>query len=233
MPSLTLVTGAAGALGSALCRDLARRGHQLALVDIPAASARLSELAKEVGGLALPLDATQAAAWAEPLARVERERGALTGAVLVAGGWQGGKPLHESDDAVWDAMLQLNLQTAYRALKAVLPGLVQRKKGSIVVIGSRAAERPWSSANAAAYAASKGAAVALAEAVAAEVLESGVRVNSVLPSTIDTPANRKSMPNADPTRWVSPESLAAVIAFLLSDESRDVSGAALPVYGRA
>jgi NAD(P)-dependent dehydrogenase (short-subunit alcohol dehydrogenase family) len=229
----TLVTGAAGALGSSLCRSLADKGHRLALVDVGPASARLEALAAEVKGVPLAFDSAQAAAWEAPLQRVEKELGPLTGAVLVAGGWQGGAPLHASDDAVWDAMLQLNLQTTYRALRAVLPGLVSRKRGSVVVIGSRAAVRPWTSTNAAAYAATKSAAVTLAEVVAAEVLESGVRVNSVLPSTLDTPANRRSMPHADPSRWVAPDSLAAVIAFLLSDDSRDISGAALPVYGRA
>jgi NAD(P)-dependent dehydrogenase (short-subunit alcohol dehydrogenase family) len=233
MSQSTLVTGAAGALGSALCRVLAQRGHRLALVDIPAAAPRLEALAAEVKGVALAFDAAQAAAWAEPLQRAERDLGPLSGAVLVAGGWQGGQPLHLAEEAVWESMLQLNLQTAYRALRAVLPGMVSRRQGSVVLIGSRAAARPWTSANAAAYAASKGAAVALAEAVAAEVLESGVRVNAVLPSTIDTPANRKAMPQADAAKWVSPESLAGVIAFLLSADSRDISGAALPVYGRA
>jgi NAD(P)-dependent dehydrogenase (short-subunit alcohol dehydrogenase family) len=101
-----------------------------------------------------------------------------------------------------------------------------------VLVGSRAALRPWESAGAAAYAASKAALVALSECVAAEVLAAGVRVNVVLPSTIDTPANRRAMPNADFTRWVAPDSLVEVVLFLLSDAARDVSGAALPVYGK-
>jgi NAD(P)-dependent dehydrogenase (short-subunit alcohol dehydrogenase family) len=111
--------------------------------------------------------------------------------------------------------------------------MVARKHGSIVVIGSRAADRPDTSARAAAYGAAKAAVVALAEAVAAEVLEDGVRVNAILPSTMDTAANRRAMPKADPSRWVATESAASVVAFLLSEESRDVSGAAIPVYGRS
>jgi NAD(P)-dependent dehydrogenase (short-subunit alcohol dehydrogenase family) len=102
-----------------------------------------------------------------------------------------------------------------------------------VIVGSRAAVRPETSKGAAAYAASKAAVVALAEAAAAEANDAGVRVNAILPSTIDTPANRKAMPDVDPSRWVSIPSLAGVIAFLLAEESRDVSGAAIPVYGRA
>ncbi len=111
--------------------------------------------------------------------------------------------------------------------------MIQRSHGSIVVVGSRAAIEPKTSARSAAYAASKAAVVALAEVAAAENLSHGVRVNAVLPSTIDTPANRKAMPKADPSHWVSLPSLAGVILFLLSDAARDISGAALPVYGRA
>ncbi len=157
----------------------------------------------------------------------------LAGAVLTAGGWRGGSPLHETDDATWEAMLEMNLQTARGSLAGLLPVLVAQGSGSVVVVGSRAAVRPWESSGAAAYAAAKAALVALASAVATEVLERGVRVNVVLPSTIDTPDNRAAMPHADHSRWVDTKSLSDVIAFLLSDAARDVSGAALPVYGRA
>ena len=136
-------------------------------------------------------------------------------------------------DARWRKMLDQNLESARVALQALLPPMVAAKKGSIVLIGSRAAQRPWESTGAAAYAASKAAVLALAQAVAAEVLEDNVRVNVVLPSTLDTSANRAAMPNVDPSRWVTRESLCDVIGFLLSDAARDVSGAALPVYGRA
>ncbi|MGD0529244.1 MAG: SDR family oxidoreductase, partial [Polyangiaceae bacterium] len=117
--------------------------------------------------------------------------------------------------------------------RALLPPMVAKKHGSIVVMGSRAAVEPATSAGSAAYAASKAAVVALAQAVAAEVLSAGVRVNAVLPSTMDTPANRAAMPKVDPAKWVSLPSAAGVVAFLLSDEARDISGVALPVYGRA
>lgn len=232
MTHVTLITGAAGALGGAVAHSLMEHGHRIAAVDLPQSGARLEALGP--GVLALPFDTSSAEAWSATLARVERELGPLTGAVLVAGGWQGGAPLHaRQGDAIWQAMLGANLESAYRALRAVLPGLVARGQGSVVVIGSRAAVRPESSAGAAEYAATKSAVVALAQAVAAEVLDRGVRVNALLPSTIDTPANRKAMPAADPARWVSPASLAGVVGFLLSDAARDVSGAAIPVYGRA
>ena len=119
-------------------------------------------------------------------------------------------------------------------MQALLPGMVERRRGSIVVVGSRAAARPWESAKAAAYAAAKAALVGLVKATAAEVLDDGVRLNVVHPSTIDTAANRASMPKADFTQWVSPESLSGVIAFLLSDaRSRHLPGRARSrFYGR-
>ena len=129
-------------------------------------------------------------------------------------------------------MLDLNLETVERSIRALVGKMVAQKHGSIVVIGSRAAERPWENRGAAAYVAAKSAAVAYTQTVAAETLDSGVRLNAVLPSVIDTPGNRSSMPKADPLRWVPPESLARVVAFLLSDDARDISGAAIPVYGR-
>lgn len=232
MPNVTLVTGAAGALGSAVVKHLLAQGHKVAAIGLPHSAERLAALGS--GVLPLPFAANDSVAWRDPLARIERELGPLTGAVLVAGGWKGGGPLHErKDDAIWRAMLDENLESAYHALRAVLPGMVGRREGSVVVIGSRAAVRPETSAGAAEYAATKAAVVALAQAVAAEVVESGVRVNVVLPSTMDTPANRQAMPKADPSRWVSLGSVAGVVGFLLSDAAKDVSGAALPVYGRA
>ena len=233
---VVVVTGAAGALGSALVRTLRARGDRVAAIDTPSAAERSTALAAEPGPAALALAVALLApgALSSALERVERELGAPTGAALVAGGWQGGAPLHaESDDATWRAMIDMNLETVHASLRALVPGMVARGRGSLVVIGSRAVERPWSSAGAAAYAASKSALVALAQAVAAEVLERGVRLNAVLPSVLDTPANRRAMPDADPSRWVSTDSLSEVIAFLLSDAARDVSGAAIPVYGRS
>lgn len=230
---LVVVTGAAGALGSAVVRAQIAAGASVAAVDVPQAAARLQALCAELGPRALALDVS--AGWPSLLARIASDLGgAPTGAVLVAGGWQGGAPLHAADDdSVFTQMQQMNVDTAYHALRALLPGMVGNGRGSIVVIGSRAVERPWESAGAAAYAASKSAVVALARAVAAETLGHGVRVNAVLPSTIDTAANRAAMPDADASRWVGTDSLAGVIGFLLSDAARDISGAVVPVYGRA
>ena len=237
MPSpVTVVTGAAGALGAALCRHLVARGQGVAGVGLRRNQEALGKLEQELGAAfaGFALDADSIPAWDALLTQVESRLAPVSGAALVAGGWRGGRVHHEDrDETIWRGMLDENLESAHRALVTLVPRLVARRGGSVVVIGSRNVERPWAGAGAAAYTVAKSAVVALARTVAAEVLDAGVRVNAVLPSTIDTPANRAAMPKADPSRWVAPDSIAAVIEFLLSDAARDVSGATIPVYGRA
>jgi NAD(P)-dependent dehydrogenase (short-subunit alcohol dehydrogenase family) len=236
MSVVAIVSGAAGALGAEVARTLAGRGHAIALVDTAAHAERVDALARSLGNAVWTAgDAGQASTWEDAIGKAERAFGEPpTGAALVAGAWRGGKSIHEqTSDDTWRILQAANVESAYAALRALLPRMVARKRGSVVVIGSRAVEQPWTSAGSAEYAATKAAVVALARAAAAEVLEHGVRVNAVLPSTLDTPANRAAMPKADPTRWVSLASAAGVVAFLLSDDARDVSGAELPLYGRA
>ena len=221
---LCVVTGGAGALGADVARALVSRGDDVALVDMPRARERMDALVKELGPRASAHGDLESAL----------ARGPVEFAALIAGGWAGGTPLHEAkDDAAFRAMMDSNVATVHAALRALLPGMVARKRGAVVVVGSRNVERPWTGKGSAEYTASKAAAVAMAEAASAEVLEHGVRINSILPSTMDTPANRKSMPSADVTRWVTTSSAAGVVAFLLSDAARDISGAAIPLYGRA
>jgi NAD(P)-dependent dehydrogenase (short-subunit alcohol dehydrogenase family) len=235
MTNVVIVTGGAGALGSAVVKTLLERGVSVAAVDIAAADSRLNAMTRALGErcIGIAADVRDGAAWRTLIETVTAKLGAVTGAALIAGAWSGASILDAESDSTFERMNALNLDTAYRSLRALIPTMVAQKNGSVVVVGSRAVDRPWESAGAAAYAASKSAVVALARATAAEVLESGVRINAVLPSTIDTPANRAAMPNVDPSKWVSAESLARVIAFLLSEDARDVSGAAIPVYGRA
>lgn len=237
MDRIACITGGAGALGSALCELLVERGYRVALFDIDKSRARAEEIAARLGKdrvVVFAGDFGAAETWTAALSATERAFGAYPRyAALVAGGWAGGESIHAAkDDGPYERMMKLNVDTVYRALRALLPSMVEAKQGSIVVVGSRAVARPWTSAGAAAYAASKAAVVTMAETVAAEVLQDGVRVNAVLPSTMDTAANRAAMPGADPKKWVALSSAAAVIEFLFSDDARDVSGAALPVYGR-
>ncbi len=236
MSRVIVITGAVGALGTALCGHLVARGYRVAGVGLRRHEGRLRTLEKDLGAAfaGFPLEDDSTAAWDAALGVIESRLGPVSGAALVAGGWRGGRPFHEDrDEGTWRSMLDENLESAQRALRTLLPRLVARRAGSVVVIGSRNVERPWSGAGAAAYTVAKSAVVALARAIAIEVLDAGVRVNAVLPSTIDTAKNRGAMPDADASRWVQPESIAAVIEFLLSDAARDVSGAVLPVYGRA
>jgi len=236
MSRVILITGAVGALGTALSRHLVARGYRVAGVGLRRHEGRLRTLEQELGagfaGFVLEEDSTPA--WDAALGVVESRLGPVSGAALIAGGWRGGRLFHEDrDEGTWRSMLDENLESAQRALRTLLPRLVGQRSGSVVVVGSRNVERPWSGAGAAAYTVAKSAVVALARAIAVEVLDAGVRVNAVLPSTIDTAKNRGAMPDADASHWVQPESIAAVIEFLLSDAARDVSGAVLPVYGRA
>jgi NAD(P)-dependent dehydrogenase (short-subunit alcohol dehydrogenase family) len=238
MDRIAVITGGAGALGSTVAKTLAERGFKVALFDLPASKARLDELVRSIGpdkAIACAEDFANDAAWGSALDAVKKAFGGNpTHAALIAGTWAGGVPLHQvKDDATLQRMLTTNVEATYRALRSLLPAMVAAGNGALVVVGSRAVERPWASAGDAAYAAAKSAVVTIAQTVAQEVLEHGVRINAVLPSTMDTPANRAAMPKADPSRWVSLPSAAGVIAFLLSDDARDISGAAIPLYGRA
>ncbi|MBL8613028.1 MAG: SDR family NAD(P)-dependent oxidoreductase [Myxococcales bacterium] len=236
MSEIVVVTGGAGALGAAVAKKLSARGDAVAIFDTPRGEARAREIAAALGPRVHVEvgDFATREAWQAALPRVAAALGgAPTMAALVAGGWAGGKPLHEAEDDVWDRMSVQNVDTARRALAALLPPMVAAGHGAIAVVGSRAVERPWTSAGAAAYAASKAAVVAMVQVAAQENVARGVRLNAILPSTMDTPANRAAMPDVDPATWVTTESAASVIAWLLSPDARDVSGAAIPVYGRA
>jgi len=149
----------------------------------------------------------------------------------LTGGFAGGKPVAETDDADWGRMLGLNLHTAIHMARAVLPPMLRAGKGRIVAIGSRTGVEP--AAGLSAYGVSKAALIALIRSIAAEVRNSGVTANVVLPSVIDTPANRAAMPAADFAKWVQPESIARLLLFLASDAAADINGAVIPIYGRS
>jgi NAD(P)-dependent dehydrogenase (short-subunit alcohol dehydrogenase family) len=230
---VVLVTGANGALGSAIVERLASDGARVvALERSHNDDVTLERVSANV--LRLLANTGDASALGGAVARAEAELGPLSGAVLTAGAWRGGHQFYEVDAAAdYRTVMDANLESASVALRASLPGMVQRKRGSVILIGSRSGVRPYDAPGDAAYAAAKAALTALAQAIAAEVVADGVRVNVVMPSTIDTEANRKAMPNADRSRWVTTDSLGDVIQFLLSERARDISGAAIPVYGRA
>jgi NAD(P)-dependent dehydrogenase (short-subunit alcohol dehydrogenase family) len=155
----------------------------------------------------------------------------LRGVVNLVGGFAMGDRVHETPIEEFEKQFRLNLRPTYLVTAAAVPHLLSAGGGSVVCVGTRAALQPFSGA--AGYISSKAAVIAFAQAVAAEYKHDGIRCNAILPSVIDTPANRASMPNADFEKWVKPQAIAGVIAQLLSDDSQPTSGAAIPVYGRA
>ncbi len=149
--------------------------------------------------------------------------------VNTVGGYAGGIPLWQLEPEVLERMIGLNLLATYALAKAVTPGMIARKSGVLVNVAAKAA---WDhAAGASAYAASKAASLALIDSLAADLMGTGVRVNSILPSIIDTAANRSAMPGADFSKWPKPEDIANVVLFLASEDSRVIHGAAIPVFG--
>jgi len=237
-----LVTGAAGALGGAVVRRLAADGWRVVAVvrgsEAPgpgrgaASDAVEPTLATIDGVVTVRADVTDPAAVADAVTEAASDPAAPLRAVAnLVGGFATGGLVHETPVADFEAQFRLNLRPAYVVTAAALPYLVEAGGGSVVCVGSRASLRPF--AGAAGYVASKAALLAFVDSLAVEYRDAGVRVNAVLPSVIDTAANRAAQPSADVTRWVTGEQVADVIAFLLSDAAAATSGAHVPVYGRA
>ena len=228
--STFIVTGAFSALGQVVARTLAARGDRVALVDAaPSAPAGLAE-SFGTGHLLLPAaDLSRPEGAEAAVARVREHFGAVHGLANVAGGFRW-ETIAGGDPATWQAMFSVNVLTALHACRAVLPALQAAGGGRIVNVGAGAAAKAGMGMGA--YAASKAGVLRMTEALAEECKDQGITVNAVLPSIIDTPANRRDMPDADFTRWVTAEALADVIAFLLSDGARAITGAGIPVSGR-
>lgn len=217
-----LITGAGGALGGAVCAAFVESGAKVIGVD------RSGQESKSYKAIATDLTSAEGC---KELVREALLSGPIDALVHLVGGFSGGTSIAETSDQVWDLMLSVNLRTAVNVMRASLPSMIAAKRGRIVAVGSRAAVE--ASPMLSAYAVSKAALVALVKNVAAEVKDSGITANAVLPSVIDTAANRKAMAGADFSRWVAPESIAQLIVWLCSDAAANVSGAAIPIYGRA
>lgn len=228
-PGATIVTGGTGGLGVGVVRTLADAGHEVVVTWV-AERERASFPADLRERVRMEqVDVLSEDALAGLIAACEPA--GVWGLVMLVGGYQDGAPVGDMDMAGWDRQFALNARSVALGLRAVLPGMVRRGGGRAVAVGTRAALRPF--AGASAYAASKAAVLALVTAASEEVKHDGVCVNAVLPSVIDTPGNRAASPGADPSKWVRPEEIGAVIAFLCSIEASAVTGAALPVYGRS
>ncbi|MBS0383733.1 MAG: SDR family NAD(P)-dependent oxidoreductase [Proteobacteria bacterium] len=217
-----VITGAFGVLGRAAAKEAEARGATVAMLDI-----RVSKQSDAGPTLALAVDLGDLAATSAAMQSIRAKTGRIDALLNIAGGfvWQ---TVEEGDVAAWERMFALNTKTALTASKAAAPHLIE-SSGAIVNVGANAAVK--AGAGMGAYAASKMGVMKLTESMAEE-LKGKVRVNAVLPSIIDTPQNRKDMPNADPNVWVKPSALAKAMLFLASDDASAITGALVPVTGQ-
>jgi NAD(P)-dependent dehydrogenase (short-subunit alcohol dehydrogenase family) len=230
-----IVTGGTGALGGEVVRALLEAGATVTVPyrregELEALRARLG-LAAEAPLDGTLVDLTDEQAVTACYAAVAAQYGGIAILVNVAGGFDGGKPVHEAGWAIWQRQLDLNLKTTVLSCAAATPHMIAGGGGAIINVGTRTATQPG--ANLAAYAAAKRAVLQLTEALAVELQDHAITVNSVLPSVIDTPANRAAMPQADHGAWVAPAAIARVVLFLAGPDARIISGAHIPVYGKA
>jgi NAD(P)-dependent dehydrogenase (short-subunit alcohol dehydrogenase family) len=229
-----MITGSAGNLGRAVARTFLEAQACLVLID--RAPDRLAHLFPELVNsqdhfLAQSVDLTDAGAVAETVAETLRRFDRIDVLINAAGGYRAGSSVDATPLEDWDFLFNLNARSVFVISRAVTPAMRRQGHGKIINVASRSALK--GEANAALYSASKSVVVRLTESMAAELRDVGVNVNCVLPGIIDTPENRKAIPGVDFTRWVAPESLAQVIVFLASDAAREITGAAVPVYGRS
>ena len=232
---VAVISGAGGNLGLAVTKRLYAEDVRLALIDRNEDRLRQNLQSEDVDDSEIMVGAVDLLKKSEVDAFVEKviaTFGQVDILVHTAGGWRPSAPVHELEESQWDFLVDLNVKIAYLLASSVARHMVERGgQGRIINVAGRAALK--GDANTAAYSVGKAGILRLTESMSAELLERGITVNAVLPSTIDTPQNRQGMPNADVSKWVSAESIADVIAFLASDAARDISGAAIPVYGRA
>ena len=227
MATTVLLTGAAGNLGRATARIFAERGANLVLIDHRRESLAAAFGAEGPNRMFAPaelLDRPQV----EGIVRAAIGRFQRVDALCnITGGFRMGTPVHETSDEDWDFLFDVNVRTLLNCVRAVVPHMIERGGGKIVNVGAAAAQKGVAMMGA--YVAAKSAVIRITEAMAAELREKNINVNCVLPTVIDTPQNRAAMPGADPARWVAPDALAKIIAFLASDDARAIHGAAVPV----
>jgi NAD(P)-dependent dehydrogenase (short-subunit alcohol dehydrogenase family) len=223
---VVLITGAKGGLGTSVTREFLAAGALVVgtsrgIVDADFPNPHFAAIAADLS------DAQAAKRVAEEVIRRFQKIDTL---VHVMGGFAGGKPIAETDDATWELMMSVNLRSAVNILRAVIPHMRHAAMGRIIAIGSRNAAEP--AANLSAYNASKAALVSLVRTAALENKDLGITANVILPATMNTDANRKATPGADPAKWVQPEQVAALVTFLATPAAAQITGAAIAVYGQ-
>lgn len=232
-PRVIVLTGGTGGLGTAVVKRLAGRDYRFAVTYLVPEEARRFE--KEVGVdeerlMLSRIDATNGSEIAGFFQQIVERFGAVHVVCSLVGGWAGGRDVEETDDVRFDRMIDVNLRSAFATVRAAVPHLKKTGWGRILLVGSRAAvEAP---AGQAAFNVAKAGVAVLGMTVAQELEGTGVTANVIVPSVIDTPATRKALPFADYIDWPTPDEIAAVIDFILSDDSAVISGALIPVYGR-
>jgi NAD(P)-dependent dehydrogenase (short-subunit alcohol dehydrogenase family) len=229
---VVIVTGSVGNLGLATARACQEAGAKTVLVD--RSNDRLRENYPDLVDLpnhffAGGVDLTNPESLGRMVQTACERFGRIDALVNTVGGYRGGQSVHEMDLGDWDFLFGINLRTTLLCCRAVIPQMLLQRRGKIVNVASR--DGLIGSAGYSAYSASKSAVLRLTESLAAELKNSNVNVNCIMPGTIDTPQNRKAIPTGDFLKWVAPEAIADVILFLISDAARAINGAALPVFG--
>jgi NAD(P)-dependent dehydrogenase (short-subunit alcohol dehydrogenase family) len=231
---VALITGGTGALGRAVTAAFVEAGAAAAVTyvvdrEVPECKECLGSRAD--APLFIKTNVTIGAEVEELVQTVTQRFGRIDILLALVGGYVGDLPVTRLPETTWDQMMNLNLKSAFLCCKHVVPVMQRSGGGRIVTVSSRAAIKVFPGISA--YAVAKAGILTFTETLASEVLKDNITVNAILPSVIDTPANRKAMPGADYSAWVKPEEIARVLIFLCSDASREISGAAIPIYGRA
>jgi len=233
---VAIVTGATGSLGRVAAKTLLENGAQIVVSYRD--DAKLAELLQFVGDFrdkvtGVKSDVTNEQSVRSLVQNTVERHGRVDILLNIVGAYAGGIDVANTEESLWDSMMNANLKSAFLCSKAVLPHMIRQNYGRIVNVSSWMAFEKNRRVKSAAYSVSKAGVVVLTETIAAEVRNYDINVNCVLPSTIDTPANRRNMPKADFSKWVDPKDIAEVMLFLVSDTSKVVSGASVPVYGKA
>jgi NAD(P)-dependent dehydrogenase (short-subunit alcohol dehydrogenase family) len=235
MDKTVLITGSTGALGHVVTTRFLNDGYRVAATfvvkeEAEALAEQFDEATRE-RLLLVETDVTDPSSIQGTLEDVEDQLGAVDVLVHLVGAWKGGQEVHEHSDETWERMMDLNLRSAFLCCRAVLPGMRARDWGRVILVSSRTAKEDRSGQ--AAYAIAKAGVAVLAETIAEESRGTGITANVIAPSALDTPANRRAMPDADHTAWVPPSDVADSIAFLASEAAGQLRGAWLPAYGSA
>ncbi len=229
---VVVITGAAGNLGTAVVHGFEAQGARLVLLDRK--EGRLQETFPAISGMDKHLlvdrvEMTSKESVGDAISKAIEKHGQIDVLVNTVGGYRAGTPVHETPIETMEFLMDLNATTTFLSCQAAIPHMLKAGSGKIINIGARQGMKGL--AKSGVYAMSKSAVLRLTESLSAELKREGINVNAVLPGTINTPANRKAMPDADVSRWVTPQAISEVILFLASDKASAVHGALIPVFG--